>query len=280
MNGAGNAFVLLDNRGRPPLDLPRAGVCALHAVRPFDQLLALETDDGATARLRVWNADGGEVGACGNGARAAAWLLFEGGARGGLTLSSLGGPLSARRREDGAAEVDLGAPRLDWTEIPLSLPMDTVRLAYAVEGPSGVLDGPGAVSMGNPHCVFFLETVTSDLVRAVGPRVEHDPLFPERVNAGFACVETSSRIRLKVWERGAGLTLACGTGAGAALVAAHRRGLAAREAVIEADGGRLPVRWDEVTGHVHLSGPVELEAELDAADMLERLETPDGARRA
>ncbi len=275
MNGAGNAFVLIDNRGAPPLALAEDAVRALRAAHPFDQLLALETDADAAARLRVWNADGGEVGACGNGARAASWLLFEEGAS-GLTLSSGGGPLSARRRADGLAEVDLGAPRLGWADIPLSTEMDTARLPYAVEGPAGagVLCGPGAVSMGNPHCVFFVEETTSALARAAGPRIERDPLFPERVNVGFAHVRAQDEIRLKVWERGAGLTLACGTGACAALVAACRQGRTGREALVVADGGELPVRWDARTGRVHLSGPVELEAELDVGELTGRLGAP------
>lgn len=265
MNGAGNAFVLLDARGAAALTLAPEAVRRLHAAHPFDQLLALEDAADADARLRVWNADGGEVGACGNGARAAAWLMFEADAKATLALAASGGRLAARRLSDGGAEVDLGPARLGWREIPLSLEMDTVRLAYAVEAPDGgVLEGPGAVSMGNPHCVFFVADPSDRLARRVGPRVERDPLFPERVNVGFAAVRARDRIRLKVWERGAGLTKACGTGAAAALVAARRRGLVEAEAVIEADGGALPARWDEA-GHVHLAGPVELEAELDAA---------------
>ena len=261
MNGAGNAFVLIDARGADaPLALTGDEVRAIHAREPFDQLLALEPDADADARLRVWNADGGEVGACGNGTRAAAWLMFEDGATSALTLASLGGPLAARRLADGAAEVDLGAPRLDWRAIPLAREMETVRLDYAVTLPGGGrLDGPGAVSMGNPHTVFFVDDVETLPLTEIGPRIEHDPLFPERVNAGFAQILAEDRIRLKVFERGAGLTLACGTGACAALVAAHRRGLTGRRAAIVADGGELPVRWDAADGHVHLSGPVELE---------------------
>lgn len=265
MNGAGNAFVLIDARGADaPLTLSGDDVRTIHARDPFDQLLALEPDADADARLRVWNADGGEVGACGNGTRAAAWLMFEDGAKPALTLASLGGPLAARRLADGSAEVDLGPPRLDWREIPLARAMDTVRLEYAVGLPGGGrLEGPGAVSMGNPHAVFFVDDVETLPLTEIGPRIEHDALFPERVNAGFAQVLGEDRIRLKVFERGAGLTLACGTGACAALVAAHRRGLTGREAVIVADGGDLPVRWDAADGHVHLSGPVELERAVD-----------------
>ncbi|MEQ8403830.1 MAG: diaminopimelate epimerase [Oceanicaulis sp.] len=260
MNGAGNAFIMIDARGRSArLAPPRQAVAALAHAQPFDQLLALEDTGEADARLRVWNRDGGEVGACVNGARAAAWLMFQDLSADRLTLASMGGLLSARRVGGDQAEVDLGPARLDWREIPLSRRMDTVRLDYGVDLPGGGrLDGPGAVSMGNPHCVFFVDDVESLPLEEIGPAVERDALFPERVNAGFAQIRGPQDIRLRVYERGAGLTKACGTGAAAALVAAHRQGRIGREAVIEADGGRLPVRWD-ADGHVHLSGPVELE---------------------
>jgi diaminopimelate epimerase len=263
MNGAGNAFILIDARGRAgPLALAPREVFALAQAHPFDQLLALEADETANARLRVWNRDGGEVGACGNGARAAAWLMFQDDARDTLAMNSLGGPLSARRLRTGGAEVDLGPARLDWREIPLARSMDTVRMDYGADLPGGGrLEGPGGVSMGNPHVVFFVDDPDALPLDVIGPRIEHDPLFPQRVNAGFARVLEPDLIRLRVWERGAGLTKACGTGAAAALVAACRQGRIGREAVIRADGGDLPVRWTE-DGHVHLSGPVELEREI------------------
>jgi len=268
MNGAGNAFIVIDRRtATGPAAYAAEQIEAMRAVHPFDQLIVLDPSDEVDADLRVWNNDGGEVGACGNGTRAAAWLLFEDGAKSQLRFTSTGGLMQARRLDDGAAEVDLGPARLDWREIPLSLPMETVRLDFGVNLPDGGrLDGPGAVSMGNPHVVFAVEDVLSLALSEIGPCVEHDPLFPERVNAGFAQVRDRDDIRLKVFERGAGLTLACGTGACAALVALHRQGLVDREAVIEADGGKLPVRWDD-QGHVHLSGPVVLERELDLSDV-------------
>ncbi|WBQ10448.1 diaminopimelate epimerase [Hyphomonadaceae bacterium ML37] len=267
MNGAGNAFILIDARnGAAPLALARDAILALAQAHPFDQLLALEADGEADARLRVWNRDGGEVGACGNGARAAAWLMFQDLPGDGLEMNSLGGRLNARRLGDGGAEVDLGPARLDWREIPLARAMDTARMDYAVDLPGGErLDGPGAVSMGNPHVVFFVDDPDALPLDAIGPGVEHDPLFPERVNAGFARVLEPGLIRLRVWERGAGLTKACGTGAAAALVAASRQRRSGREAVIRADGGDLPVRWTE-DGHVHLAGPVELEREIALPD--------------
>ena len=264
MNGAGNAFIVLDRRDETGASAFSAkDIAAMLGVHAFDQLIVLDPSSEADADLRVWNSDGGEVGACGNGTRAAAWLLFEDGAKPYLSFTSAGGPMRAQRLLSGAAEVDLGSARLDWRQIPLSLPMDTVRLDFGVNLPGGGrLEGPGAVSMGNPHVVFSVDDLESLPITETGPTIEHDPLFPERVNTGFAQVRDRDDVRLKVFERGAGLTLACGTGAGAALVALHRQGLVDREAVIEADGGKLPVRWDS-EGHVHLSGPVVLERELD-----------------
>ncbi|MFW5661784.1 MAG: diaminopimelate epimerase [Oceanicaulis sp.] len=272
MNGAGNAFLMIDARGRGGRLSPSAqAVQALAAAHSFDQLIAIESEAGAHAdlRLRVWNRDGTEVGACGNGTRAAAWLVFQDDPAGRLIFDSAGGRLGARRLEGGEAEVDLGPARLDWRDIPLAREMDTVRLDFGADLPGGGrIEGPGAVSMGNPHAVFFVDDAETFPVRDVGPAVETDPLFPEKTNVGFAQICSPEEIRLKVWERGAGLTLACGTGAAAALVAAHRRGLAAREAVVVADGGRLPVRWTE-DGRVHLGGPVELEGGFDLPEPLE-----------
>lgn len=263
INGAGNAFILIDARGASkPVSPGPDQVRALARQHRFDQLLALEAEHGADARLRVWNRDGGEVGACGNGTRAAAWLMFQDSRKSALTLSSLGGPMAARRLAGDQAEVDLGPAHLDWQTIPLARAMETVRLDFDLAVPGHApLGSPGAVSVGNPHVVFFVEDLAVLPLEEIGPRVEHDPLFPERVNVGFAEVRSRDAIRLRVFERGAGLTLACGTGAAAALVAAHRQGRTGREAVIEADGGRLPVRWTE-DGHVHLAGPVELESEV------------------
>ena len=266
MNGAGNAFVLLDRRGdRTPMTPGAADVRAAHAAHAFDQFIVLE-DAEAALSLRFWNADGGEAGACGNGARAAAWLVFQDGGADRVAFETRGGRLTAHRTPGGGAEVDMGPPRFDWREIPLARAADTKALDFAATEGSVRVEAPGAVSMGNPHAVFFVEDVSRTPVEALGPIIEHDPLFPERVNAGFAQVRARDRIRLRVWERGAGLTRACGTGACAALAAANRRGLAGREAIIEADGGELPVRWDR-RDHIHLGGPVELERELGLRDL-------------
>jgi len=266
MNGAGNAFIVIDARGAPAPEITSENVRALARREAFDQLILISKAPGHDASLAFWNRDGGEAGACGNGTRAAAWLIFQDTERGALSLASRAGPLAARRLESGGAEVDLGPARLDWRAIPLAREMDTVRLDYAVDLPGGGrLEGPGAVSMGNPHVVFFDGDPEDLPLEIIGPQIETDPLFPERVNAGFAQIRAPGHIRLRVWERGAGLTKACGTGAAAALVAACRQGRTEREAVIEADGGLLPVRWDK-EGHVHLAGPVEMEGRFDLED--------------
>ena len=162
--------------------------------------------------------------------------------------------------------VDMGEPRLDWTQIPLAEEMDTRGIELQV-GPIDAphLHTPGAVSMGNPHVVFFVPDADQAPVAQVGPMIEHHRLFPEGVNVGFAQIEANDRIRLRVWERGAGLTKACGTGACAALVAAHRRDLTGRKATLVLDGGELLIEWREADGHVLMTGPVavEFEGELE-----------------
>lgn len=264
MNGAGNAFLVLDRRADSVADLPTPeAVRALAARHHFDQLLLIEPGRQGDAVMRVINADGSPSGACGNGARCIAWLLMEESGNDEIVLESAGGLMPAWRTGPLQVKVDLGPARLGWRDIPLAREMDTVTLDFSVDaGRDRRLTGPGAVSMGNPHCVFFVEDAETLPVRAIGHRVEHDPLFPERVNVGFAQIAAPGRIRLKVWERGAGLTRACGTGAAAALVAAERKGLTGRTATIIADGGELAVSWRD-DGHVTLEGPVEMTGLVD-----------------
>ena len=264
MNGAGNRFILADLRRRgAPVSLDIATVREWAHIHHFDQLLVLEDSDSADAFMRIWNADGDEVGACGNGTRAAAWAIMQKTGAGSATIGTGGGLLHAVAAGDMTVSVDMGAPRLDWQDIPLAREMDTVAMEFTAAAGDIVVGQPGAVSMGNPHAVFFVRELEDLPVAALGREVEMDPLFPERVNAGFAQVYDRSHIRLRVWERGAGITAACGTGACAALVAAHRRGLADRAASIMADGGELFVEWRETDDHVILTGPVEDEGEID-----------------
>jgi diaminopimelate epimerase len=176
------------------------------------------------------------------------------------TLETNAGLIEVRRAEGERVTVDMGAPRLRWDEIPLAEEMDTRGIELQV-GPidAPVLHTPGCVSMGNPHVVFFVRDATRAPVVEVGPLIEHHRLFPEGVNVGFAEIRSPDHIRLRVWERGAGLTKACGTGACAALVAAHRRGLAGRAATLALDGGDLLIQWREADDHVLMTGPVAVE---------------------
>ena len=262
MNGAGNDFVVVNALETP--FAPTAGEARAIADRETgqgcDQLIALEPSDTADAFMRVWNADGGQVETCGNALRCVGWLLMQSTGRDSVVIDTLGGPTTASRAGDRRVRVDMGAPGLDWTEVPLAEEMDTRGIELQV-GPidAPLLHTPGAVSMGNPHVVFFTDRQDDAFVRGSGSLVEHHPLFPQGVNVGFAHILAPDRIRLRVWERGAGLTKACGTGACAALVAAARRGLTGRRAVIETDGGELDIDWDEATGHVFMTGPIEIE---------------------
>ena len=263
MNGAGNDFVVvnaLETPFAPTADQARA-IADRETGEGCDQLIALEPSDRADAFMRVWNADGGVVETCGNALRCVGWMLLQSSGKDEVSIDTLGGSTTARRAPDGRITVDMGAPRLDWTQIPLDEAMDTRGIELQV-GPidDPVLHTPGAVSMGNPHVVFFVDRAPNDaFVRGTGSLIENHPRFPEGVNVGFAHVIAPDRIRLRVWERGAGLTRACGTGACAALVAASRRGLTGREATIDMDGGELRVEWDQATGHVFMTGPVEVE---------------------
>jgi diaminopimelate epimerase len=263
MNGAGNDFVVvnaLETPFTPTADQARA-IADRRTGEGCDQLIALEPSQSADAFMRVWNADGGTVETCGNALRCVGWMLLQSTGKDQVTIDTLGGPTTARRAAEGRITIDMGAPRLDWEQIPLDEAMDTRGIELQV-GPidDPVLHTPGAVSMGNPHVVFFMDHAPNDgFVRGTGSLIEHHPRFPEGVNVGFAHVIAPDRIRLRVWERGAGLTRACGTGACAALVAAARRGLTGRTATVEVDGGELSIDWDETTGHVLMTGPVEVE---------------------
>ena len=264
MHGAGNDFVVLDARAHP-LDLAPAAAARIadrHRGVGCDQIILIEPDDGAAAFMRILNADGSESGACGNATRCVAALLDgETGAR-RLAIRTNAGLLPAEIKGPTLVEVDMGAPKLGWEDIPLAEPADTLSLRLAL----GPVQNPAACSMGNPHATFFVDDLTHLQIETIGPKLEHARLFPERANIGFARIDAPDRIRLRVWERGAGLTLACGSGACAALVNAHRRGLAARRAEIEMDGGTLTLTWRD-DGHVLMEGPVALvfEGELDAA---------------
>jgi diaminopimelate epimerase len=225
-----------------------------------DQLISIEKIEDADAFMRIWNADGGEVGACGNAARCVAWLLTEASDYSKVVIDTLAGPLFAERAGDHVVSVDMPPPGLGWQDIPLAQEMDTRSLDLQV-GPAEapVLSRPGAVSMGNPHCVFFVDDAETAPVAKAGPLIETHWLFPERTNVGFAQIKGRDRIRLRVWERGVGETQACGTGACAALVAAQRRDLTSPRATIELNGGELQVEWLIFDKHVRMTGPVAID---------------------
>jgi diaminopimelate epimerase len=259
MHGAGNDFVVVDERPAP-LGLSPAVVAALAHRRTgigCDQFIVISDAPGADAFMRIYNPDGSEAGACGNATRCVADLLFRETGRPRQTIRTISGDLPSEVQADGRVAVDMGPVRLGWQDIPLARPMDTLHLDLPGD--------PAAASMGNPHVTYFSHPL--DDAAAFGPRIEHDLLFPERVNVGLVEVLSPTRLRLRVWERGAGLTLACGSGACAALVNAHRRGLAARRAVVVVDGGELEIAWRE-DGHVLMTGPVATayEGQFDLAD--------------
>ena len=265
MNGAGNDFIVINAMERPFAPTSeQARALADRETGPAggcDQLIVIEPSQTGDAFMRVWNADGGVVETCGNALRCVGWLLTLAGGRDRVVIDTLGGPTTAARAGELRVTVDMGPPRLAWDQIPLAEEMDSRGIELQV-GPvdAPVLHTPGAVSMGNPHVVFFIDHVPDDaFTRATGSLIEHHPLFPEGVNVGFAHVEARDRIRLRVWERGAGLTLACGTGACAALVACARRGLTDRAATVIVDGGELIIEWRESDDHVLMTGPVQVE---------------------
>jgi len=262
MQGAGNDFVVLDGRtpDSPALGLPEAAfsaagaraIAARHTGVGCDQVVLIEDARDATAQMRIRNADGGEVSTCGNATRCVALLLMDEGAESRVTIATKAGVLEATRDDTGCISVHMGPAQTDWQAIPLKEAADTLHLALG----DGALGDAVAVSTGNPHAVFFVEDAEKVPLGEIGPVLERDPIFPERANIGIAQMLGDNRLRLRVWERGAGLTPACGSGACAAVVAASRRGLLETGAAIEVvqDGGSLFVRLF-LGGDVLLSGP-------------------------
>jgi diaminopimelate epimerase len=261
MNGLGNDFVVVEARSAP-FEPSAADVRAI-ADRTTgvgcDQLIVIEPGEGVDARVRFWNSDGEEIGACGNGTRCVGWLLMQASGKDHAVIESRAGLLVASRVGERLVSVDMGKPRLDWADIPLAREQDTRALDVTLYEDPALTGAPACVSMGNPHVVFFVDDLEAAPVAAAGPAIERHPLFPQGVNVGFAQVINRDRIRLRVWERGAGLTTACGTGACAALVAAARRGLTERSAVLELDGGELLIEWRAEDDHVIMTGPAAVD---------------------
>jgi len=261
MNGLGNDFVVVDARARKVRFGPEAArrIGDRHRGVGFDQLLSIEPANGAgDFVMRIWNPDGSMAEACGNGARCVADLLLSEMKKPSVILSTAGGLISCSREADGRVSVDMGEPKLEWQDIPLAERMDTRTLDIQM-GPidAPVLVGPSAVNMGNPHCIFFVENAEAHDLKKIGPMIEHHPLFPERANISLAQVRSKSEVRVRVWERGVGLTLACGTAACATVVAATRKRLTDRKVRIVLDGGALDIEW-RTDNHVLMTGPTEL----------------------
>lgn len=248
MHGAGNDFVVIDSRSRGAVmteGLARALGDRNRGVG-FDQLAEIVDSDRADFELVFWNSDGSQAGACGNATRCVSDYMMRELGREDLALVTERGRLLARRLADGRVSVNMGQPQLGWDEVPLAQPVDTLHLPLPGD--------PVAVGMGNPHAVRFVPDAEAVDLAGVGPGHEHDPLFPKRTNVEFVSALGPDHLRMRVWERGTGITLACGSGACAVAVAAHRRGLTGRHVVIEADGGTLEVDWRE--DGVWLTGPV------------------------
>lgn len=248
MHGLGNDFVVLDARTQalPPMTNRLAAALADRKTGiGCDQLILLEPSDRADLRMRIFNADGGEVEACGNASRAVGLLLGGTG-----TIETLGGLLATEACADGI-RIDMGEPRFGWDEIPLAYPLDSLTMPVGWED----LDSPAAVNVGNPHVVFFVPDCQAVDLARLGPLIEHDPLFPARVNVNVATVLSPTAIGLRVWERGVGETRACGTGACATAVAAMRRGLADRAGVtVTLPGGPLRIEWTSAN-RILMTGP-------------------------
>jgi len=236
MHGLGNDFVVLDGRARRITVTPglARAIADRHRGVGFDQLALIETGEG-DARLTFYNADGSTAGACGNATRCIARFLMDESGKDRLTLVTERGTLLAQDAGDGLTSVNMGHPQLDWQDIPLASEMDT--LALPIQGT------PVATGMGNPHCTFFVEDAEAIDLAAFGPRFEHHPLYPQRTNVQVASLIGPDHLRMRVWERGVGVTLSSGSSSCATAVAAARRGLTGRKVTLELDGGTLQIDW-------------------------------------
>lgn len=246
MHGLGNDFIVLDAREKsvPTITAPIARALADRRTGiGCDQLILLEPSERESFRMRIFNSDGGEVEACGNATRAVA-MLHGSPAR----IDTAGGVL-ATQPSDGGAVVDMGEPRFDWDTIPLAYAMDTSALPVGWDN----LESPMAVNVGNPHVIFFVEDSDAIDLATIGPVIETDPLFPARINVNVASVAGDNHLKLHVWERGAGITRACGTGACATAVAAIRKGLVQSPVTVTLPGGDLAIAW-QAGGPIEMSG--------------------------
>ena len=253
MHGLGNDFVVVDARAQDP-GLDEAAYRAIGDRRRgvgFDQFLTiLPPVNGGTAFMKIHNPDGSEAQACGNGTRCVAAVLMDEAGRNEAVVETVAGSLVCARSDDGRVTVDMGPAGLDWRDLPLAREVDTLNVPLD----DAPMTDACCVGMGNPHAVFFVDDAEAVPLAEIGPVLEHHPMFPERANIEFATVRSPTEIRMRVWERAAGITQACGSGACAVLVAAVRRGLAERRADVILDGGTLTIEWTE-KGRVLMTGP-------------------------
>ena len=250
MHGLGNDFVVIDARVTP-VDMTPARAHAIADRRTgigFDQLILLEPSNVADVKMRIFNADGGEVEACGNATRCIALLMER-----PANIETTAGILHTEPG-DAQATVTLPPPAFDWEFIPLAMPMDTADMPVGWPIGEDVLERPAAVNVGNPHVIFFVADVDAVALEIIGPVIEHDPLFPERINVNVASVIAPQHLKLRVWERGVGVTRACGTGACATAVAAIRSGRVVSPVTVSLPGGDLVIDWSN-GAPIRMSGP-------------------------
>lgn len=264
MNGIGNEIVVVDMRARGGTIKPEeARAAAAPGGAPYDQLMALypSRTPGTDAFIRIYNNDGSEAGACGNGMRCVADLVSKESGKDALTFETKAGILNCWKNADGLFTVDMGVPRFKWNEIPLAEEFRDTRFIELQIGPidKPVLHSPSVVSMGNPHAIFWVDDVNAYDLARFGPLLENHPIFPERANITLAHIVARDRIIIRTWERGAGLTKACGSAACAAAVAAARLKRTDRKAKVSLPGGELTIEWREKDDHVLMTGPVEFE---------------------
>jgi diaminopimelate epimerase len=269
MNGLGNEIVIVDLRGAAgPIGAAEARAAA--SQEPYDQLMALYPPRGdEDASIRIYNNDGSESGACGNGMRCVAALVSEATGRAQLTFVTAAGAVACWREQNGLFTVDMGRPRLRWDEIPLAQEFADTRAIELEIGPRGapILHSPSVVSMGNPHAIFWVDDPQAYDLAKIGSLLEHHPMFPERANITLAATPSRDHVVIRTWERGAGLTKACGSAACAAAVAAARLKRVNRKVTVTLPGGDLGIEWRQSDDHVLMTGPVEYEhkGRFDAA---------------
>ena len=265
MNGLGNEIVVIDLRNSSKTFTPEevAAVAAERTSR-FDQMMVLHAPRtiGTESYVRIYNADGSEAGACGNGMRCVGWLLSEGGSRDRFLVETRAGVLDTVVRNQTSITVDMGTPKFGWRDIPLAEEFRDTRAVELQVGPidAPVLHSPSVVNVGNPHAIFWVDDIEAYDLGRFGPMLENHPIFPERANISLAQVTSDRSLLLMTWERGAGLTLACGSAACAAAVCAARKKLTGRAVDVTLPGGELAIEW-AANDHILMTGPVEFEYE-------------------